>query len=432
MSPPGHRGEDAGGPARRAGRLGIPVVLAALRLLRLIEDAEREGKEQPDVPPPFAARQKTALLSFVRLLDDMQEAAGRLGIVELFEQVIQRTGYREYVLDDKAGEERWENVKELGTVVAQFAGLAPGSGLASFLEEVSLVSDVDTMRDEQDQVTLMTLHAAKGLEFPVLFMPGMEEGVLPHARALEALDEVEFDEERRLPRPTSASPGRGAASSILTRRRPAARLRRVNHASTEPSRFLDEIPPELLRHEESRGDALRSAARGWGYAPNLYRHEAPARRREYAAEDEIDPGAAVCAPAARCAARCSASARSCRSKSWTTTSRSSSASPRSGRRRCARSTPSSSSRRRRAAVDSGACKRRRRAGSALASGPPQSVKRRRGRTSLQPRGPGRCCATWQESVQGRHFRAAENRAAHVAAAPEHPTRDFGAASAFDD
>jgi DNA helicase-2/ATP-dependent DNA helicase PcrA len=250
-----------------AGRLGIPVV-HALRLLRLIEDAEREGKEQPDVPPPFAARQRAALLGFVRLLDDLQEAAGRLGIVELFEQVIQRTGYREYVLDDKAGEERWENVKELGTVVAQFAGLDPGSGLASFLEEVSLVSDADTMRDEQDQVTLMTLHAAKGLEFPIVFMPGMEEGVLPHARALEALDEVEFDEERRL-----AYVGITRAMQrlylVFCEQRTLFGFTRRN----EPSRFLAELPPEQLQWVNSYGvrsptgagaGAGRGAAAGGG------------------------------------------------------------------------------------------------------------------------------------------------------------------------
>ena len=188
------------------------------------------------------------------------------------------------MLDDKAGEERWENVKELGTVVAQFAGLAPGSGLASFLEEVSLVSDVDTMRDEQDQVTLMTLHAAKGLEFPVVFMPGMEEGVLPHARALEALDEVEFDEERRL-----AYVGITRAMQrlylVFCEQRTLFGFTRRN----EPSRFLAELPPAQLQWVNSYGvrspngavagpGALAGPGRGLGAGGGCARG-AVARRR---------------------------------------------------------------------------------------------------------------------------------------------------------
>jgi DNA helicase-2/ATP-dependent DNA helicase PcrA len=230
-----------------AGRLGIPVV-HALRLLRLVEDAEREGREEPAVPPPFAPRQKAALLNFVRLIDGLQEAATRLGIVELFEQLIERTGYREYLLDDKAGEERWENVKELGTVVAQFAGLEPGSGLTAFLEEVSLISDADTVKDDTDQVTLMTLHAAKGLEFPVVFMPGMEEGVLPHARALEALDEVEFDEERRL-----AYVGITRAMRHLYLVHCEQRTLFGFTRRNEPSRFLAELPPDHVQWVNSYG-----------------------------------------------------------------------------------------------------------------------------------------------------------------------------------
>ena len=95
-------------------RLGIPVV-HALRLLRLVEDAEREGREEPAVPPPFAPRQKAALLNFVRrqtrLAGGGYPAGDRRACSE---QLIERTGYREFLLDDKAGEERWENVKEAG------------------------------------------------------------------------------------------------------------------------------------------------------------------------------------------------------------------------------------------------------------------------------------------------------------------------------
>ncbi|MGH2354168.1 MAG: ATP-dependent helicase, partial [Chloroflexota bacterium] len=241
-----------------AGRLGIPVV-HALHLLRLIEDAEAEGREQPAVPPPFGARAKTQLLAFVRLIDDLTEEARRVGIVELFEAVIRRTGYREYLAEDKAGEERWENVKELGTVVAQFAGLAPGAGLAAFLEDVSLVSDVDIMEDEKDQVTLLTLHMAKGLEFPVVFMPGLEEGILPHARALEAIDEVEFDEERRL-----CYVGITRAMQRLYLIHCAQRTLFGFPRQNEPSRFLAELPTTNLRFVNSFGVNTAPAAHASG------------------------------------------------------------------------------------------------------------------------------------------------------------------------
>ncbi len=230
-----------------ASRLGVPVV-HALRLLRLVDEAEGEGRERPAVPPSFAPRAKGQLLAFIRMLDEVREAAGRLGIVELFDTLIERTGYQGYLKEDKAAEERWENVLELRTVISQFAGLAPGAQLGAFLEEVSLVSDVDTMEDEADQVTLMTLHAAKGLEFPVVFMPGLEEGVLPHARALEALDEVEFDEERRL-----AYVGITRAMQrlylIACEQRTLFGFSRRN----EPSRFLAELPPGQLRWVNSFG-----------------------------------------------------------------------------------------------------------------------------------------------------------------------------------
>ncbi|MDQ3700577.1 MAG: ATP-binding domain-containing protein, partial [Chloroflexota bacterium] len=246
-----------------AARLGVPVV-HALRLLRLVEEADKEGREQPAVLPPFPARARQQLLSFVRMVDDLTEAGERRGIVELFDSVIERTGYQQYLKEDKAGEERWENVLELRTVISQFAGLEAGAGLGAFLEEVSLVSDVDTMKDASDQATLMTLHAAKGLEFPVVFMPGMEEGVLPHARALEALDEVEFDEERRL-----AYVGITRAMErlylISCEQRSLFGITRRN----EPSRFLAELPAEHLRWVNSFGVNAAPGGGGWAGGPVL-------------------------------------------------------------------------------------------------------------------------------------------------------------------
>ena len=157
------------------------------------------------------------------------------------------------------GEERWANVMELRNHAAEFDEIAPPEGLARFLEEVALVSDQDELEDVPDRVTLITLHAAKGLEFPVVFIVGLEEGLLPHRRALE--DERELEEERRL------------AYVGMTRAKDRLYLVHAHHRSTygvgaqsDPSRFLAELPEELL----GRG-ALRGAL--------------PPRRRRLAARD---------------------------------------------------------------------------------------------------------------------------------------------------
>ena len=89
-------------------------------------------------------------------------------------------------MSDADGEERWENVQELRAVATQYDELKPEHALASFLEDVALITDVDEYDEKSDSVTLITLHAAKGLEFPVVFIIGMEEGLLPHMRSLEA------------------------------------------------------------------------------------------------------------------------------------------------------------------------------------------------------------------------------------------------------
>src|SRR5207248_3879054 len=99
------------------------------------------------------------------------------------------------------GDERWQNVLELRTQAEKYADIPTSEALGKFLEDVALMSDPDTIREEQDAITLITLHASKGLEFPVVFIVGMDEGILPHSRALEAEEAGKLDsmeEERRL------------------------------------------------------------------------------------------------------------------------------------------------------------------------------------------------------------------------------------------
>jgi len=196
----------------------------------------------------------------------------------VFDAALERSGLREAILDgSEEGEERWANVVELRNHAAEFDEIAAPEGLARFLEEVALVSDQDTLEDRPDRVTLITLHAAKGLEFPVVFIVGLEEGLLPHRRALE--DERELEEERRL------------AYVGMTRAKDRLYLLHAHHRSTygvgaqsEPSRFLAELPEALLEPQRSDSGGPRrgawSGARGTddsgGWLPAGYR--SPVRR----------------------------------------------------------------------------------------------------------------------------------------------------------
>jgi ATP-dependent DNA helicase UvrD/PcrA len=173
-----------------------------------------------------------------------------------FDAVYQRSGLQSMIQDGTDdGEERWTNLLELRNHAAEFDELAVPEGLARFLEEVALVSDQDTLEDRPDRVTLITLHAAKGLEFPVVFIVGLEEGLLPHKRALE--DERELEEERRL------------AYVGMTRAKDRLYLVHARHRSTwgvgaaaEASRFLAELPEDLLDAQRDEGTPFRRG--GWG------------------------------------------------------------------------------------------------------------------------------------------------------------------------
>ena len=140
-------------------------------------------------------------------------------------------------MSDPDGEERWENVQELRVVAAQYDELKPEHALASFLEDVALITDVDEYDEKADSVTLITLHAAKGLEFPVVFIIGMEEGILPHIRSLESGNPEQIEEERRL---CYVGMTRAKQHLYLVRA-----FRRAFSGHNPASRFLTDIPDTL-------------------------------------------------------------------------------------------------------------------------------------------------------------------------------------------
>jgi DNA helicase-2/ATP-dependent DNA helicase PcrA len=191
-------------------------------------------------PAPFRSRARKSLVAFGQLMNMLVSAKNKLTLLELFDLTLARSGYKNFVKDNTPeGEERWENLEELRRVADEFRGLEGDEALAQFLEQVTLVSDVDALGDEGTATAMLTLHTAKGLEFPVVFMVGMEEGIFPHSRSFHDLEQME--EERRL-----AYVGITRAKDRLYLTRAFRRSSYGYEELTIPSRFLEDIPPELL------------------------------------------------------------------------------------------------------------------------------------------------------------------------------------------
>jgi DNA helicase-2/ATP-dependent DNA helicase PcrA len=144
---------------------------------------------------PAAAEKKVGL--FKLMMDELQSLASELNAYELAERLLDATGIVDQLKLEGSieSQSREENIQELLSSIAEFVRERDENSLQQFLEEVQLLSDIDQMNDEQDRVTLMTMHSAKGLEFPIVFIVGMEEGLFPHENAVF---ENNLEEERRL------------------------------------------------------------------------------------------------------------------------------------------------------------------------------------------------------------------------------------------
>jgi DNA helicase-2/ATP-dependent DNA helicase PcrA len=185
-------------------------------------------------------RTRTALGEFAALVTRLRRRVGVLPLPELLDEVLEASGYRAMLADgSEEGEDRWANLLELRQVTTRYDDLGPLDALDRLLEEAALVADQDAYEGEKDAVTLITLHAAKGLEFPVVFIAGLEEGLFPHSRALD--DPAELEEERRL-----AYVGITRAKRRLFLSHAWRRATWGGGGMSVPSRFLLEIPPELM------------------------------------------------------------------------------------------------------------------------------------------------------------------------------------------
>ena len=201
-----------------------------------------EAVSRGEPVPGIAARAATAIRRFVHAIEAMRGQRDR-PLAELLDYVLEESGYVEYLRDrEEGGEERLENVLQLRTVMAQYEDTTGGEAadLASFLQDVALVADVDELEGAVEAITLITLHAAKGLEFPIVFLVGMEEGVLPHIRSFD--DPRQLEEERRL-----AYVGITRAETSVYLTRAYRRYLGGRPLTNPPSRFLGEIPEHLLQ-----------------------------------------------------------------------------------------------------------------------------------------------------------------------------------------
>ncbi|MYB21997.1 MAG: AAA family ATPase [Chloroflexi bacterium] len=212
-------------------------------------------------PPPVSRRAAASLKEFVELIDEAREQASREPLSDVLRSILVKTRYREWLVrqsdTETEAESRWENVQELITVTENYSEIAPGAALDAFLEDVALVADVDDLPDgPPDAVTLITLHQAKGLEFPVVFMVGLEEYLLPHQLSMD--DPNQLQEERRL-----CYVGMTRAMRELHLLHAFRRAYQGRSGHNPPSRFLADIPEELLqRHQRQQarvGDDVRPA-----------------------------------------------------------------------------------------------------------------------------------------------------------------------------
>ncbi|MEP9352112.1 UvrD-helicase domain-containing protein [Xanthobacter sp. KR7-65] len=238
-----------------------------------LQDAARVLTESEELKPKV----RGTLRGLVQAFERWREQARVMSHTEIAEIVLDESGYTEMWQKDRSAEAagRLENLKELVRSMEAF------ENLSGFLEHISLVMDTDNGAGE-DAVQVMTLHSAKGLEFDTVFLPGWEEGLFPHQRALDDQGKAGLEEERRL------------AYVGITRARASARIwfasnRRIHGMwnSTVPSRFLDELPDAHVRVEESRGGM------GWGgssYGGGSYGQSRFDRAEPFAASSYSTPG----------------------------------------------------------------------------------------------------------------------------------------------
>lgn len=210
-----------------------------------------EAIHDQEVQTMVGQKIRTGLRAFAAVIDESRDIAETGSVTNVLKHILQRSGYQDELKQERTEESigRLENLQELINVTTQYDETAEEPSLSGFLENVTLISDIDTLNESGDAVTLMTLHSSKGLEFPVVFLTGLEEGVFPHSRSM--MNNTELEEERRL-----CYVGMTRAQEELNlahaRRRSVYGQPQFNNRS----RFLDDIPDELLDIQAPKGSVF--------------------------------------------------------------------------------------------------------------------------------------------------------------------------------
>jgi len=229
------------------GKLAAAAAERGISIFRVLEIVDDLG---------FAGRTRNALVSFYDMIAALSRMVEFLSVTELTEKMLEMSEYRIELHNENTIESRsrLENIDEFLSVTQEFEKNNEDKSLVSFLTDLALIADIDSMNDDEeerdDAVVLMTMHSAKGLEFPVVFIIGMEEGVFPHSRAF--MDNEELEEERRL---AYVGITRAEKQLFLS----CARMRTLFGRTTAnmPSRFLEEIPEELKEDTQMAHDRYR-------------------------------------------------------------------------------------------------------------------------------------------------------------------------------
>ena len=255
-------------PARGIGQQ-TQAQFAAWAVAQGLQPAEALVKlaTDPDAQHPFNGRAYNALYAFGSVLSAWLAMRERVSVGELLDAILEQINYRAHLEDGtEEGEERWANIMELRGV----AGIDDQLNLSDFLQQVALVAETDNLDSAAQATTLLTLHAAKGLEFPIVFITGLEEGLLPHSRSMDSEDELA--EERRL------------FYVGLTRARDALYLshafRRTSWGDSSvavPSRFLADIPDALIDGQKPGNRRRESVDRASMWNPGKTTWNAPSR-----------------------------------------------------------------------------------------------------------------------------------------------------------
>jgi DNA helicase-2/ATP-dependent DNA helicase PcrA len=246
----------------------------------------------------LAPRAVAALAAFSGLLTALTEIAAREPVSTTLGQVLDQSGYLRDLRDERSeeAESRIENLAELVSAAREYEARHPEPSLGGFVDQLSLLSDVDEEAGSRDaRVLMMTMHSAKGLEFPVVAIAGLEEGLFPHSRSAD--DQAELEEERRL---CYVAITRAERRLVLT----SAARRRVfgEYKSTAPSRFIDEIPADLIDEVPSSSVTPKASVshfRATPYPKGGYRGRGPEDRHysyadeDQSAQDGLRPGVRV-------------------------------------------------------------------------------------------------------------------------------------------